>query len=122
MDQPDVTDEDTLEHSSKAVEEIEAWIRENCFEAENLSIVAGPQVNRETGHWWVHIQVQHRESGDSLDLDIAYARRNLSHEQVAQEYSRLRNDLRHRFREADLRFSNFQEYYESVVEPAKDKQ
>lgn len=115
MDQPDVTNEDTLEHSSKAVEEIEAWIRENCFEAEDLSIVAGPQVNRETGHWWVHIQVQHRTTGDTLDLDIAYARRNLSHEQVAQEYSRLRNSLRHRLREADLRFSNFEDYYESVV-------
>jgi hypothetical protein len=121
MDQPDVTDEDTLEHSSRAVEEIEAWTRENCFGAEDLSIVAGPQVNRETGHWWVHIQVQHRASGDALDLDIAYAKRNLSGEEIAKEYSRLRNDLRHRFREADLRFSNFEEYYESVVEPAKDK-
>jgi len=115
MSQPDVTDEDTLEHSSKAVEEIEAWIRENCFEPKDLRIVAGPQVNRETGHWWVHIQVQHGDTGDTLDLDIAYARRELSTDEVAQDYSLLRNNLRQRLREADLRFSNFEDYYESVV-------
>ncbi|WP_276273586.1 hypothetical protein [Haloarcula litorea] len=115
MNPPDVTDEDTLEYRSEAVKEIENWIRENCFEAENIGVVAGPQVNRETGHWWVHIQVQHRDTGRTLNLDMTYARRQLSTEEVAQEYSRLRNDIRHRFREAELRFSNFNEYYESVI-------
>jgi hypothetical protein len=120
MDYPDVSDEDTLEHRSEAVEEIEAYIRENSFEEENIVVVAGPQVNRETGHWWVHIQVQHRDTADTLNLDMTYARRELSTEEVAQEYSRLRNDLRHRFREADLRLSNFTEYYESVIKSTEE--
>lgn len=115
MELPNVTDEDTLEHSSKAVKEIETWMRKNGIEAEDLGIVGGPQINRETGHWWVHIQVQHRDTGTSIHLDIAYAKRNLSHEEVAQEYAQLRSDCRHLFRGADLRFSNFNEYYESVV-------
>jgi hypothetical protein len=119
MSHPDVTHEDTLEHRSKAVEQIEAWIRKNCFKPENLSIVAGPQVNRETGHWWMHIQVQHGETGSTLDLDIAYARRELCTAEVAQDYSLLRNSLRHRLREADLRFSNFEDYYESVVKSSR---
>jgi hypothetical protein len=115
MEHPNVTDDDTLEHISEVVKEIETWVRRNSIEAEDFVIVGGPQINRETGHWWVHIQVQHKDTGNSLHLDIAYARRDLSKEQVAQEYARLRSDVRHLFQGADLRFSNFNEYYESVV-------
>jgi hypothetical protein len=116
MEQPNVTDEDTLEHSSEAVKEIETWMRKNSIKAEDLGIVGGPQINRETGHWWVHIQVQHKDTGNSLRLDLTYAKRNLSQKQVAQEYARLRSDIRHLFHGADLRFAKFNEYYESVVD------
>lgn len=119
MKQPNITDQDTLEHSSEVAKEIETWMRKNSIEADRLGIVAGPQVDRETGHWWVHIQVQHRDTGNSLHLDVAYAKRDLSQEQLAQEYARLRNDVRHLFQEADLRFSKFNEYYESVVDSSQ---